>query len=153
VTFSWRRLAPWILSLACAGLPATATAETFGVRGGFYAEAGEPYVGAELLLRVSPKIQVVPNFEWVLVEEGSQWVGSVDAHYDLSCSCSTQTLIYAGAGVAVLSREVSDTSHTDVGLNLLGGFGLRLGRVIPYVQLRGTISETSELSIGVGLRF
>jgi hypothetical protein len=142
-----------LVSILLAALPSPARAETFGVRGGFYAEAGEPFVGAELLLRVSPKIQVVPNFEWVLVDEGEQFVGSLDAHYDLSCSCSTQTVIYAGAGLAVLSREVSDTAHTDVGLNLLGGVGLRLGPVLPYVQIRGTISDTSELSIGVGLRF
>ena len=125
------------------------------MRGGFYAEAGEPFVGGELLLRLTEKVQLVPNVELLLVDEGRHLAGSVDAHYDLSCSCSPQTVAYAGAGVALVSRRPpggGDTT-TDPGLNLLGGVGVRVGRLTPYVQLRGTLKESPELAIGVGLRF
>jgi hypothetical protein len=138
--------------LACA---APASAETFGVRGGFYAEAGEPFVGGELLLRLTEKVQLVPNVEVLLVDDGRHLVGSVDLHYDISCTCSAQTVVYAGAGAAVVSRRPpgGDDATTDLGLNVVGGFGLRLGRLTPYAQLRGTIKKSPELAIGVGLRF
>jgi hypothetical protein len=143
-----------LLSVAVLALPSAADAETFGVRLGYYTEAEEPFLGAELLFRLAPDLYLNPNVEAVLVDGGRYVTLNADAHYDLPAG-SRRTFIWVGGGLAIVNvdPEGSANGDTDFGLNLLAGVGARRGRVIPYVQAKVILKDSSEFVIGVGLRF
>jgi len=135
-------------------LPAAAQADPrFGVRFGYYTEAEDPFLGAEMLFRVVPDIYFNPNVEAVLVDDGHYFTVNGDFHYDFFAG--RRTFAWLGAGVAVLNTDPggSADSDTDFGLNLLAGIGARRGRVIPYAQAKVILKSDTEFAIGVGLRF
>lgn len=145
------------LALAAAilvALPAAAQADPkFGVRFGYYTEAEDPFIGAELLFRIVPEIYFNPNVEVVLVDNGRYLTVNGDFHYDFYSR--RRTFLWLGAGLAVLNRDPEGPAEgdTDLGLNLLGGIGARRGRVIPYAQAKVILKSDTEFVIGVGLRF
>jgi hypothetical protein len=145
------------LALAAAillAVPAAAQADPrFGVRVGYYTEAEDPFIGAELLFRIVPEIYFNPNLEVVLVDNGRYLTANGDFHYDFYQS--RRTFLWLGAGLAVLNRDPEGPADgdTDLGLNLLGGIGARRGRVIPYAQAKVILKSDTEFVIGVGLRF
>jgi len=145
------------LALAAAillALPAATQADPrFGVRVGYYTEAEDPFIGAELLFRIVPEIYFNPNVEVVLVDNGRYLTANGDFHYDFYQS--RRTFLWLGAGLAVLNRDPEGPADgdTDLGLNLLGGIGARRGRVIPYAQAKIILKSDTEFVIGVGLRF
>jgi hypothetical protein len=145
------------LALAAAillAVPAAAQADPrFGVRLGYYTEAEDPFIGAELLFRIVPEIYFNPNVEVVLVDNGRYLTANGDFHYDFYSG--RRTFLWLGAGLAVLNRNPEGPAEgdTDLGVNLLGGIGARRGRVIPYAQAKVILKSDTELVIGVGLRF
>ena len=135
-------------------LPAAAHADPrFGVRFGYYTEAEDPFLGAEMLFRVVPDIYFNPNVEAVLVDDGHYFTVNGDFHYDFLSG--RRTFAWLGAGLAVLNTDPggSADSDTDFGLNLLAGIGTRRGRVIPYAQAKVILKSDTEFAIGIGLRF
>jgi hypothetical protein len=136
-------------------VPAVAHADPrFGVRFGYYTEAEDPFLGAEMLFRiVAPEIYFNPNVEAVLVDDGHYFTINGDFHYDFLSG--RRTFAWLGTGLAVLNSDPggSADSHTDFGLNLLAGIGTRRGRVIPYAQAKVILKSDTEFVIGVGLRF
>ncbi len=137
--------------LSLLALPATARADNFGVRTGFYTDAGKPFLGVELLARVARRVYFNPNFEYVFSDDPHFMTFNADFHYDFRTR--SRAYVWAGAGLGVLYTDpkVGD-SHTDLGLNLLFGVGLK-GEVIPYVQGKVIVSDNSEFVIGFGVRF
>jgi hypothetical protein len=129
----------------------TARADNFGVRAGYYTDAGEPFVGVEFLAHVGHRIYFNPNFEYVFTDDPHFMTFNADFHYDFRTR--SRAYVWAGAGLGVLYTDpkVGD-SDTDVGLNLLFGVGLK-GEVVPYVQAKVIVSEDSEFVIGFGVRF
>ena len=135
-------------------LPAAAQADPrFGVRVGYYTNAEDPFIGAEMLFRIVPEIYFNPNVEAVLVDNGRYLTVNGDFHYDFLAR--RRTFAWLGAGLAVLNTnpEGPAEGETDLGLNLLAGIGARRGRVIPYAQAKAILKSDSEFVIGVGLRF
>jgi hypothetical protein len=136
-------------------LPAVAHADPrFGVRFGYYTEAEDPFLGAEMLFRViAPEIYFNPNVEAVLVDDGHYFTVNADFHYDFLSG--RRTFAWLGTGLAILNTDPggSAESDTDFGFNLLAGIGSRRGRVIPYAQAKLILKSDTEFVIGVGLRF
>ncbi len=123
----------------------------FGVRIGAYTDAGDPFIGGEMLFKLAPRIYFNPNVEAVLVDHGHFFTINADAHYDLPTH--SRAMVWVGGGLAIINASGGGESNTDLGVNLLGGVGVRTGRVIPYAQAKVIIKDGSELVIGVGLRF
>jgi hypothetical protein len=146
-----------LFSLAALALGAAApsvAAADFGVRAGYYFDVEEPFVGAELLARVAPRLYFNPNVEYVLVGEGLSYLTfNGDFHYDFPTRGSN--FIWAGAGLGLIrvDPEGPDNSDTDPALNLLAGVGWRTGGVIPYVQGKVIINGGNEFVLAFGLRF
>ena len=131
--------------------PGAARADNFGVRTGYYTDAGEPFLGVEFLARVGRRVYFNPNFEYVFTDDPHYMTFNADFHYDFRTR--SRAYVWAGAGLGVLYTDpkVGD-SNTDLGLNLLFGVGLK-GEVIPYIQAKVIVSDNSEFVIGVGVRF
>ena len=130
-----------------------AEAAGVGVRGGYYAEAGAPFLGAELVFRISERVQIAPSFEVVDVERGRYVNASLDALYDLSCACNSASAVWAGAGLALVSREDVPADTVEPGLDLLLGIGYRAGRVLPHALVKVILKDGPEVVVGVGIRF
>lgn len=146
-------LAVWSFAVQSASVtPAHADPAKFGARIGFYSDAGAPFAGGELLLRVAPKVYFNPNLE-VVLKDDSYLAFSLDLHYDIPSH--SQTFLWAGAGLGVVSVNPPGPGdgHTDAALNLLFGVGLRRRPVIPYFQAKVIAKDNTEFAVAFGLRF
>jgi hypothetical protein len=131
-----------------------AAAADFGVRAGYYFDVEEPFVGAELIARVAPRIYFNPNVEYVLVGDGLSYLTiNGDFHYDFPTRGSNFIWAGAGLGLVRVDPDGPDNSNTDPALNLLAGVGWRTGGVIPYVQGKVIINGGNEFVLAFGLRF
>jgi len=144
-----------VLAAATALAPAAVRADTqFGIRGGFYVDAGDPFLGTELLIRLDhTRWMFNPNVEYVFSEGIHSWTINGDFHYDFNQH--RNHYLWAGAGLAIVttSPKGGGDGHTDLGLNLLAGAGFRSGGVTPYAQVKVIVKDGSELVLAVGLRF
>jgi hypothetical protein len=145
-----------VLSLCALGLAAaapTAAGADLGVRGGYYFDVEEPFVGVEFIAPVARRIYFNPNLEWVFVENLSYLTLNADFHYDFPTRGSN--FVWAGAGLGLLrvDPEGPDNSDTDPALNLLAGIGFRTGGVIPYFQAKLIVNDGSEFVLAFGVRF
>jgi len=138
-----------LLSVLASAVPARA--DTFGVRTGFYTDAGDPFLGVEFLAGIGNRIYFNPNFEYVFTDDPDFMTFNVDFHYDFRTR--SRAYVWAGAGLGVLytNPEVGD-GNTDLGLNLLFGLGLK-GNVVPYVQGKVIVSDDTEFVVAFGVRF
>jgi hypothetical protein len=138
---------------ALAGAAPAAADIKFGIRGGYYTDVEEPFVGAELLTRIGNRVYFNPNFEYVFVEEATYFTLNGDFHYDFPVGSDVYVWAGAGLGWSSFDFEGEDNSDNDLVANLLAGAGVNAGGVIPYVQLKLIIQDDTEFVVGVGLRF
>ncbi len=151
------RRATSMATIAAAGLLAVlfsapaARADNFGVRTGVYTDAGEAFLGVEYLARVGHRVYFNPNFEYVFGDDPHFMTLNADFHYDFRTR--SRAYVWAGAGLGILFTDpkVGD-SHTDAGLNLLFGVGLK-GEVVPYIQAKVIVADNSEFVLAFGVRF
>lgn len=141
------------LALVLALTPSPAEAQwDFGVRGGYYSDVEEAFLGVEALTPIGPGGWYFnPNVEYVFVDPGDLWTLNGDFHYDFWQEGSWNG--WLGAGPAVIFRDVGRHDETDLGLNLFAGIGSSQGAARPYVQGKVIISDDTEAVLAVGLRF
>ena len=123
-----------------------------GVRLGYYADAGRPFVGGELLFRIAPSVYFNPNLE-VVLKSDSYLTFNADVHYDFPHRGRTMTWLGAGLGFVSINPPGPAEGHTDPALNLVFGVGVRDHGIIPYVQAKLIAKQNSEFSIAFGARF
>ena len=141
--------------MSLAARPAAADVDV-GVRGGYYTDAEEGFLGVELLMRITETRWFFhPNLEYVFVDPGDLATLNLDVHYDLDTD-NDDLYIWLGGGPAIIFRDDdrgNDDDETDLGLNLLGGVGWQLESVVPYVQAKAIIADDNEVVLAVGIRF
>lgn len=154
-----------LAALAVLAGAAPAAADTkFGVRGGYYTDIEEPFVGAEVLTHVGHRFYFNPNFEWIFVEglpaargrpgeNAKYFTLNGDFHYDFPTGKNVYVWAGAGLGWSYFDTDRRGDGDNDLVVNLLTGLGFNAGGVIPYVQGKLMIQEDLEFAIGVGLRF
>lgn len=126
----------------------------FGIRGGAYFDADEPFVGAELLFPLTNDIWFNPNVEWVFVDNADLASVNADVHFDLPTGPSYSFWIGGGLGLRYLDPDGPLDGDWDAGVNALAGLGFGHGQVIPYVQAKLFINDSdTEFILGGGLRF
>jgi len=127
----------------------------FGVRGGAYTDAEEPFLGAEALFGVGATQHWFgnPNVEHAFLEAADVTAVSFDFHYDFTTG--EPYTIWAGAGPTMILRDrnAPGSSHTDAGMNLVFGVGATKGEVRPYGQMKVVIADDNEAVLGAGIRF
>ena len=103
--------------------------------GGIYTDVGEPFLGVDLLMRISDTRWFFnPSLEYVFVDPGDLATVNLDVHYDLDTDNDD---LYVGwvAVPAIVFRDDEgrgdDEDDTDVGINLLGGIGWQLEAFVP----------------------
>jgi hypothetical protein len=141
------------LVLAILPAPASAGDTKFGVRGGYYTDIGDPFLGAEVLTRVTNRIYFNPNFEYVFVEDVTYWTLNGDFHYDFPTHSRSYVWAGAGLGLKHVDPAGDDNGDSDAALNLLAGIGFQAGSVIPYFQAKVILDGGSEFALAFGVRF
>ncbi len=122
------------------------------LRGGYYADIEEPMLGGGVLAQLSERWFINPNIEYVLVSNGELFTINGDVHYDFPFSDSANW--WLGGGIALIHADPDfGSDDTDVGANLLIGIGGTRGAVRPFAQGKLVLSDDSEATIAVGIRF
>jgi len=124
------------------------------VRAGVYTDADAVGFGAGVLTSVSSDRRWFfnPNLEVGFGDRENLIAMNGDFHYDFTENNSVS--VWMGAGPAVLITDPSEgASRTDMGLNLLTGVGARSGSVRPFGQLKGVVSDNSQVVLEGGLHF
>jgi len=141
-----------VLMFLSASSLGSANAQTrFGVRGGFYLDRDEPFVGAHLVHKIQRGWMFNPNFEYVLVEPGSLFTINADLQYDLPSRSNATFWLGGGLGISHFSLEA--LKNTDTGLNL--SMGVRFGRqpATPFLQVKVIMLDEAQLVLGGGVTF
>jgi hypothetical protein len=146
-----------VTAIVASSLAAPATAQTpplsFGIRAGEYTNAGSAFFGAELLAPIGYGWWFNPNAEGVFVDHGHLYTGNFDFSYEIPVQHPFR--VWLGGGPAIVFRSIGGSSpnRTDAGFDLLAGIGLRAGPVIPYLQAKALLSNTSDFVLAFGVRF
>ncbi len=128
-----------------------AAANDFSVRAGAYTDESRFFLGAEYRAFIQGHIAVAPNLEVVIPEEGSYFSFSADLHYVFPTQGPLAAWLGAGLGIYARNHE-GGNDHTDVGLNLIGGLGLKT-KLKPYMQLKRVVKDETAVVLGCGIRF
>ena len=141
--------------MSLAARPAAADVDV-GVRGGYYTDAEEGFLGVDLLMQIQDTRWFFnPNLEYVFVDPGDLATLNLDVHYDLDTD-NDDLYIWLGGGPAIIFKDddrKNGDDETDLGLNLLGGIGWQLESVVPYFQAKAIIADDNEVVLAVGVRF
>jgi hypothetical protein len=140
-----------LVGVAAVFLASEASAGDLSLRAGAYTDADAFFLGIEYRTPVSGRWHAAPNFELALPGDGTYFSANADLHYVLSAQGRLRP--WLGAGIGLYARDHDDHgSDTDVGLNLIGGLGLR-AQLDPYVQLKVAVKSDTALVLGFGVRF
>jgi hypothetical protein len=146
----FKKVIPVVLFVAIFSFNQTQAQVKLDLRGGYYQEAEDFFLGAGLNFNLL-FFTAVPNFEYVFVSGGDFYTINLDGYV-------TVLPLVAGSGWLgggfVLSSAKPSGGESDVsgGVNLLAGFGLDKIPLKPYAQLKYIIADNSQFVIGVGVR-
>ena len=153
----FRILALATLAAAAAFLrPAASKASDVGVRMGYYFDAEAFSMGIGLLTSLDRvgEWYFNPNAEIAMGDNSNLGMLNADFHYDFDTQSSTA--VWVGAGPALLitdpERDGADTD-VDPALNMFVGVGAKEGAYRPFAQLKGIMSDNSDIGLSVGIRF
>ncbi len=126
----------------------------FGGRAGAYTDETRAFFGAELLTPLDSKHVwfANPNVEFAFADESDLTSLNGDFHYDIDTQGRFAVWFGGGPSVLFIDREFAD-DDTDVGLNLLAGFGAKRGDVRPYFQGKYIVADDPTAVVAVGVRF
>jgi hypothetical protein len=116
------------------------------VRAGYNAEVEEGFIGGGLLVPVASQWDFNPNVEYLADDAVNRVAVNADIHRDLN----------NGAGAAMLVRDYDAPqagTDTNLGLNMFGGLGAKAGTVRPFSQAKVTVSDETDASLALGVRF
>jgi hypothetical protein len=143
------------IAFVAAILAQPASAQTppmsFGLRAGEYTNSGSAFFGAELLAPIGYGWWFNPNAEVAFPSNGHLVTGNFDFSYDIPVQHPFR--LWVGGGPAIVFRGNGAGNHTDAGFDVLAGVGLRAGAVVPYLQAKALISNTSDFVLAFGIRF
>lgn len=146
-----------ILLLLSVVIAAPVFAADFGVRAGRYNEAGEEFVGAEVLFDLGA-ININPNVEYSLQDDVTAGSANIDVLVDIAQLGAARPYLGAGVGMLYADHELGD-AQTDLVGNLIGGIAFDFDFLDPYVQakyfrvLDEDANDADEVALTIGLRF
>jgi len=94
----------------------------------------------------------VPAFEWVFVDDASDWAIDLDGHLPIMALPVVAFYLGAGAGYYSHDPDLGDSS-TEFGMNALVGSKASIGRLKPYLEIRYTTAGPDGITVMLGTRF
>jgi hypothetical protein len=133
--------------------PAQAGVDT-DLRAGYYVDAEAFGLGAGLIsgMGSSGHWFFNPNLELAFGDHAHLFSVNGDVHYDFASVGSSSLWIGAGPALLVTDPDQGD-SDTRLGLNVFTGITAVRGGTRPFAQLKGILSDNSEVVLQGGIRF
>jgi hypothetical protein len=154
----WLRIIGFGLLMTAAVMlrPNGSRASDVGFRVGYMFDAQALSVGMEYLNSLDNHNQWFfnPNAEIAMGDERNVAAFNGDFHYDFDTQ--SDTAVWAGAGPALLITDPDgrgQDTEVDPALNMLLGIGAKTGTYRPYAQVKGILSDNSDIALAVGIRF
>ena len=132
-------------------------AADFGIRAGRYSDAGEEFVGAEVVFDAGV-VNVNPNIEYSLQEDITAGTANLDVTFDLGRFQRVTPYVGAGIGLLYVDDDFG-ADETDVLGNVIGGLQFNFDFLKPYAQvkyfrtLEDDDGDSDDLAFTIGLRF
>jgi len=140
--------------LALVLIAPAASAAPIGLQatGGWYTDNSDFFLGAGARFGLGT-ITVIPNAEYVFVQDAKQWTLNVDG--TMSVLPLGVASVYVGAGIGWMTVDPDHgSSSTDTVFNLIGGAGLNALPLKPFGQLKYSIKNGKDpIQFAVGVRF
>jgi hypothetical protein len=141
--------------LGLAAVPALGAEIDGEVRAGYNPDVERGFIGGGVLVPVASAWDFNPNLEWMAADDANRVSVNADIHRDLN-NHNDGPAVWLGAGAAMLVRDYdapqADTD-TNLGVNMFGGLGAKDGNVRPFSQAKVTLSDETDASLAVGVRF
>jgi len=141
-----------VAALGIGAAPASAAPMGLQASGGWYTESEDFFLGAGLRFGFGT-ITVIPNAEWLFVDNGSAYTLNVDG--TLSVLPLGVANVYAGAGLGwfFVDPDGGD-SDNDTVINLIAGAGLDAVPLKPFAQFKWVVADGDDpLVFSIGARF
>ena len=152
------RISPqgWLLAavLSIVALAPAASAGPVGLQatGGWYTDSNDFFLGAGARVGAGT-ITVIPNAEYVFVDNAKQWTLNVDGTMSVLPLGVASGYVGAGIGWMTVDPDQGD-SKTDTVFNLIAGAGLNTFPLKPFGQFKYSIKDGDDpLQFAVGVRF
>jgi hypothetical protein len=136
--------------------PATTRASDAGFRMGYLFDAEAFSMGMEMLTSLDGRNAWFfnPNFEVAVGENRNVAALNGDSHYDLETNSDAAVWLGAGPALLITDHDRPDSDNdVDPALNLLFGIGAKTGSYRPFAQVKGILSDHSDVGLSVGIRF
>lgn len=139
------------LLLACISHPAHAQRAHIGPHFGYNFDMDRGLIGAQMLLPLSPYVELYPSFDYYL----GNGVNLIGLSGDLKFRMPTGygSAFYFGGGVDFQNASSGGVSNGDTGWDLLFGFESRRGVAHPFLEGRLLGHGSTSFQIGAGLNF
>lgn len=136
-----------------------ASAADFGFRAGRLQDAGQKFVGGEVLFDLGA-VNVNPNIEYQLdTDNATVGTANLDLTVDIGRFARLTPYVGAGVGMSYVDDDFG-SAQTDVLGNLIGGVGFDLDFLKPYAQVKyvrtlddNNGADNDDIALVVGLRF
>jgi hypothetical protein len=139
------------LLLVCVYRPAHAQRAHIGPHFGYNFDMDRALIGGQMLLPLSPYVEVYPSFDYYLVSTGTRFGLSGDLKFRMPTGYGSS--FYFGGGVDYQNASAGGVSDNDTGWDLLFGFESRRGVAHPYIEGRVLGHSNTSFQIGAGLNF
>ena len=141
-----------LLSLGLLATAASAAPVGFQATGGWYTDNSDLFLGAGARVGFG-SITVIPNAEYVFVENAKEWTLNVDGTMSVLPLGVASGYVGAGIGWMTVDPDRGD-SHTDTVFNVIAGAGLNTFPLKPFGQFKYSIKDGDDpLQFAVGVRF
>jgi hypothetical protein len=131
-------------------------AADFGIRAGRFNDAGDEFVGAEVLIDAGV-LNLNPNVEYNLADDITSGTVNLDVIFDLGKISAVSPYVGAGVGLLYVDDDLGEDT-TDVVGNLIGGIAVELQSLTPYAQLKyfrplEDDGDADDFALTIGVRF
>jgi len=118
-----------------------------GVRGGYTFDTEEMLLSANLVVPMTSRAEFYPSVDVYAPERGSRigFNGDFKIYFP-----KLGRFVYGGFGAGVISTTVGDSSHTELGGNLLLGLEARIGWFHPYAEGRAIRRDQTHFQLFAG---
>jgi hypothetical protein len=147
-----------LAALAAAGAAAQddGTGGTVGAAVGYSSQFERPFLALDLLVGLDPSWTLVPNASYVEAGNVHRWSVGAELQWNAPAQkLHPKLLAWAGGGLNVITEDPKgpvDATTRDLVANAVLGVGYD-GPASPFVQVRVTLRDPTDVGLSVGVRF
>ncbi|MGH7539302.1 MAG: hypothetical protein ACREMF_11760 [Gemmatimonadales bacterium] len=117
---------------------------------GYHFDVDGLVLGVQATLPITQRVELYPSFDYYFVDPGSLWALNADVKFRPPTQAGA---LYVGGGLNYLHASVAGVSNSDVNLNLLGGWEVRRGPLVPYVEGKLILGNGSAFQLVGGISY